>query len=164
MDYGPTIAAAFAARQDEMVHSPRHNQPSREMNTTNDVASLRKIILGCMRNARDAALIATREQTDMGAPISQQGEYRGRHDDEFRNRGSNAAGSPRRQSSGTMGMAHQAFSAESSARRRSANPDGAPAGGVYRGSSVDTESSADDEQGLASPVAVPEAPLIDLLG
>lgn len=159
MDYGPTIAAAFAARQDEMVHSPRHNQPSREMNTTNDVASLRKIILGCMRNARDAALIATREQSDMGAPISQQGEYRGRYDDEFHNRGSNAAGSPTRQSSGTMGLAHQAYSAESSERRRSANP-----GGGYRGSSIDTESSADDEQGLASPVAVPEAPLIDLLG
>jgi len=162
MDYGPTIAAAFAARQDEMVHSPRHNQPSREMNTTNDVASLRKIILGCMRNARDAALIATREQTDMGAPVSQQGgaasEYRGRYDDEFK-------ASPSRQASGSMGLAHQAFSAESSGRRRSANPGGAPTGGGgFRGSSIDTESSADDEQNVASPVAVPEAPLIDLLG
>lgn len=83
MDYGPTIAAAFAARQEEMIQSDyyKNNKGERDdedygMNTTNDVSALRKIILGCMRNARDAALVASQER--LGSP-RQQPEYQGRY-------------------------------------------------------------------------------------
>ena len=86
MDYGPTIAAAFAARQEEMIQSSYYNNNGENatrleedggMNTTNDVSALRKIILGCMRNARDAALVASQERVGVGPRM--QPEYQGRY-------------------------------------------------------------------------------------
>jgi len=129
MDYGPTIAAAFAAREEEMVHSPTHRNNNRRgnggggndgeeyMNTTNDVASLRKIILGCMRNARDAALGAQRGGGG-GADV-----YRGRYSTDREDYRNDTAGAHRggsmndRSGAANMGY-HQAFSAESTPRRR----------------------------------------------
>eukprot|EP00577_Skeletonema_sp_RCC1716_P007912 CAMPEP_0113371500 /NCGR_PEP_ID=MMETSP0013_2-20120614/44_1 /TAXON_ID=2843 ORGANISM="Skeletonema costatum, Strain 1716" /NCGR_SAMPLE_ID=MMETSP0013_2 /ASSEMBLY_ACC=CAM_ASM_000158 /LENGTH=583 /DNA_ID=CAMNT_0000253349 /DNA_START=56 /DNA_END=1807 /DNA_ORIENTATION=- /assembly_acc=CAM_ASM_000158 len=128
MDYGPTIAAAFAAREEEMVHSPTHRNNNRRgggggndgeeyMNTTNDVASLRKIILGCMRNARDAALGAQRGGGG-GEDV-----YRGRYSTDREDYRNNTAGAHRggsmndRSGAANMGY-HQAFSAESTPRRR----------------------------------------------
>eukprot|EP00985_Skeletonema_marinoi_P030666 scaffold33250_cov73-Skeletonema_marinoi.AAC.1 len=57
------------------------------MNTTNDVASLRKIILGCMRNARDAALGA---QRGGGEDV-----YRGRYSTDREDYRNNTAGAHR---------------------------------------------------------------------
>mmetsp|Transcript_6246 Transcript_6246/g.9383 ORF Transcript_6246/g.9383 Transcript_6246/m.9383 type:complete len:571 (+) Transcript_6246:92-1804(+) len=126
MDYGPTIAAAFAAREEEMVHSPTHRNNNRRgggndgeeyMNTTNDVASLRKIILGCMRNARDAALGAQRGGGG-GDDV-----YRGRYSTDREDYRNDTAGAHRggsmndRSGAANMGY-HQAFSAESTPRRR----------------------------------------------
>jgi len=138
MDYGPTIAAAFAAREEEMVHSPTHrNNNNRRggnnnnnggygdeddadnfMNTTNDVASLRKIILGCMRNARDAALVASHGSGRLGEADDM---YRGRYSNEGGDFVNNAAAGRgiMNDRSGTVNMGyHQAFSAESTPRRR----------------------------------------------
>jgi len=126
MDYGPTIAAAFAAREEEMVHSPTHRNNNRRggnggeeyMNTTNDVASLRKIILGCMRNARDAALGAQRGGSGGGDDV-----YRGRYSTDREDYRNDTAGAHRggsmndRSGAANMGY-HQAFSAESTPRRR----------------------------------------------
>lgn len=147
MDYGPTIAAAFAAREEEMMNSPSHHRNGHDddgMNTSNDVSALRKIILGCMRNARDAALVAasSREpQTDMGEAVG----YRGRYDAEYERDARIPSGSS------NIGY-HQAFSAESSGRRRVAPDDSAPS----------TEPSEDEvENGDA---AQPTAPVVDLLG
>ncbi len=146
MDYGPTIAAAFAAREEEMVNSPTHRRNGNNgdaMNTSNDVSSLRKIILGCMRNARDAALVASREQSDMGEAVG----YRGRYDAEY------SASSRIPSGSGNMGY-HQAFSAESSGRRRMV-PD----------SDVQTEESRDSENEMAATAnATAAPPVVDLLG
>mmetsp|Transcript_14887 Transcript_14887/g.31567 ORF Transcript_14887/g.31567 Transcript_14887/m.31567 type:complete len:168 (+) Transcript_14887:1-504(+) len=141
MDYGPTIAAAFAAREEEMMNSPSHyrNGDSSEMNTSNDVASLRKIILGCMRNARDAALIASRQQSSsMGEAVG----YRGRYDAEHE-RGVRIP-----TSSSNMGY-HQAFSAESSERRRM---------------SADGELESEEESQVEPEPERPAAPVVDLLG
>jgi len=118
MDYGPTIAAAFAAREDEMMNSPTHRRNGGGdgdggMNTVNDVSALRKIILGCMRNARDAASAAVAAArgagpSDLAAPVAMRGRYDAEHSREAR--------VPT--SSGNMGY-HQAFSAEAGERRRS---------------------------------------------
>lgn len=145
MDYGPTIAAAFAAREEEMMNSPSHRGDGGGMNDTNDVSALRKIILGCMRNARDAALVASRrEESDMGEAVG----YRGRYDEDHQ-RETRIPSGP-----GNMGY-HQAFSAESSGRRR-----------VVQDSDQGTESSEDEVKtpanNIASPTAAP--PVIDLLG
>jgi len=149
MDYGPTIAAAFAAREEEMLNSPSHNRnggtanADGEMNTTNDVTALRKIILGCMRNARDAALVASRgQQRDMGI-VSQDDGYRGRYHETG---GGNDRESRIPSGSGNMGY-HQAFSAESSQRR------------PMTSEGYETEPSEDE----AEPPA-PAAPVVDLLG
>lgn len=149
MDYGPTIAAAFAAREDEMMNSPTHGRNRDDdggMNTSNDVTSLRKIILGCMRNARDAALVtASRDrQSDMGEAVG----YRGRYDDEHQRETRIPTGSS------NMGY-HQAFSAESSGRRRRENGDSDDLG-----ASVGTEPSHDEAE--TTDVAAP--PVVDLLG
>ena len=157
MDYGPTIAAAFAAREEEMLNSPSHNRnggtanADGEMNTTNDVTALRKIILGCMRNARDAALVASRgQQRDMGI-VSQDDGYRGRYHETGTAGGNDYHQSQNRESripsgSGNMGY-HQAFSAESSERR------------PMTSEGYETEPSEDE----AEPPA-PAAPVVDLLG
>lgn len=157
MDYGPTIAAAFAAREEEMIHSPTHRgnrdrnrgynrgdggvdvnigdgdgekeieEDDGYMDTTNDVASLRKIILGCMRNARDAALVASRRvvgegggrgRNEYGAAVAEEDAYRGRYsNDGGHYNNDDARGVDNRSGSANMGY-HQAFSAESSPRRR----------------------------------------------
>lgn len=175
MDYGPTIAAAFAAREEEMVHSPSMNRNNGRrngngggeeyMNVTNDVASLRKIILGCMRNARDAALVARRGPFS-GEMGEQEGEdvYRGRYStdrDDYDNNNGSASNNHRSRGGSSSGSAanmgyHQAFSAESSARRKmnaeNDSPDSAAA------ESVRTEESAE---------VVPEVAtngVVDLLG
>lgn len=150
MDYGPTIAAAFAAREEEMMNSPTHRRGGDDqdfMNASNDVAALRKIILGCMRNARDAALIATQraEQSDMAEAVG----YRGRYDAEYDRDTRVPTGS------GNMGY-HQAFSAESSERRR-VDPD-SPNGPLQR-ASLATESSLDEDE-----TAEVAPPVVDLLG
>lgn len=148
MDYGPTIAAAFAAREEEMMNSPRNGGHADEdgmMNTTNDVASLRKIILGCMRNARDAALVASREQPEMGEAVG----YRGRYDAEYQHRETRIPST-----TASMGY-HQAFSAESSERRRMA-PDS-----TGQGAETYEEEVAEPE---VKPNAVAAAPVVDLLG
>mmetsp|Transcript_12994 Transcript_12994/g.18621 ORF Transcript_12994/g.18621 Transcript_12994/m.18621 type:complete len:642 (-) Transcript_12994:116-2041(-) len=184
MDYGPTIAAAFAAREEEMVHSPSMNSRNNGrrngngggggggeeyMNITNDVASLRKIILGCMRNARDAALVARRGP--FSGEVGEQGEedvYRGRYStdrDDYANENGSASNNHRRGgSSGSSAVAnmgyHQAFSAESSARRRmddmekknDSSPDSAAV------ESVKTEESAE------VPPQVATNGVLDLLG
>jgi hypothetical protein len=129
MDYGPTIAAAFAARQEEMIQSDYYKNNKNErsdedggMNTTNDVSALRKIILGCMRNARDQALLASQER--MSSP-TRQPEYQGRyaedqstrHEARSQNDGSTEKFHAASQSS-KAGLYHQAFAAESSERRK----------------------------------------------
>lgn len=145
MDYGPTIAAAFAAREEEMVNSPHnHGRAEKgEMNTSNDVAALRKIILGCMRNARDAAVIASQRQHDASGGAETAG-HRGRYDGEVDRDSRRPSGG----SNANLGF-HQAFSAESTERRGAAEDD-----------DVKTESSAE------APAAArePAAPMIDLLG
>jgi hypothetical protein len=147
MDYGPTIAAAFAAREEEMMNSPSHRRNGNDedgMNTSNDVSSLRKIILGCMRNARDAALVAAsrdKGRTDMGEAVG----YRGRYDSEHQREVRIPSGDR------NMGY-HQAFSAESSGRRRVERD------GVARDQSPSTESSQEDENNTNT------APVVDLLG
>lgn len=176
MDYGPTIAAAFAAREEEMVHSPsmnsRRGNGGRDgggggeeyMNTTNDVASLRKIILGCMRNARDAALVARRGPFSGEMGEQEEDVYRGRYstdrDDYSNNNNGSASNNHRRGgSSGSpaanMGY-HQAFSAESSARRRMDKNDSPDSGALE---SVKTEESAE-----AVPPQVATNGVVDLLG
>lgn len=145
MDYGPTIAAAFAAREEEMINSPSHRNDGGGMNDTNDVSALRKIILGCMRNARDAALVASRrEESDMGEAVG----YRGRYDEDHQRETRIPSGT------GNMGY-HQAFSAESSGRRR-----------VVQDSDQVTDDSEHEvgtpANNIASPVPAP--PVVDLLG
>jgi len=151
MDYGPTIAAAFAAREDELMHSPSHRNDEGEMNTSNDVAALRKIILGCMRNARDAASSAS------GGGERYRGRYEAEHERE------------RQMSSNSKNMGyHQAFSAESGQRRRSEA--GGTGGQEERDAerrpshasdpSLSTESSQDELETEQS--ATP--PVVDLLG
>mmetsp|Transcript_37071 Transcript_37071/g.66755 ORF Transcript_37071/g.66755 Transcript_37071/m.66755 type:complete len:584 (-) Transcript_37071:195-1946(-) len=147
MDYGPTIAAAFAAREEEMMNSPSHGRRGGDddgMNTSNDVAALRKIVLGCMRNARDAAqsaMVASRQQSDMGEAVG----YRGRYDAEHQ-RDARIPSGP-----SNMGY-HQAYSAERSERRPMA-PDSEP----Y----PSTESSQDELETKTENVA---PPVVDLLG
>lgn len=174
MDYGPTIAAAFAAREEEMVHSPTHRGNNRGggrenndvdfTNTTNDVASLRKIVLGCMRNARDAALVASR-----GGGGGGEGEtedvYRGRYSGneggggDYNNAARAAAvggGGTMNDRSGAKNMGyHQAFSAESTPRRRM-DMDG------FRQSSSGHESVKTEES--AEVVAPATNGVVDLLG
>ena len=116
MDYGPTIAAAFAARQEEMIHSPSSrnarsenvsNEEGDDMDSTNDVAALRKIILGCMRNARDAALVASQEHIGWTNPVSgEEAPYRGRYgeDAEFQREMGSRGGA-----SGRGGAYHPAY-------------------------------------------------------
>ena len=145
MDYGPTIAAAFAAREEEMLNSPTHHRGRASgdgQNDSNDVAALRKIILGCMRNARDAALVASQRQgTDMGEAVG----YRGRYDEEHQRESRIPTGDR------NMGY-HQAFSAESSGRRRVDSSDDP--------SSPNRESLKDEgEEAAEAP-----APIVDLLG
>lgn len=141
MDYGPTIAAAFAAREDELMNSPSHSHHNDGdgMNTSNDVAALRKIILGCMRNARDAASSALEE--DRG--------YRGRYDAEREREeripnGSRNAGY------------HQGLSAERGQRRRNEPERPMP----RRSESPGTESSEDELETEHSEAP----PVVDLLG
>lgn len=167
MDYGPTIAAAFAAREEEMMNSPTHRNRNRSgatavvdnedgFNTINDVASLRKIILGCMRNARDFALIASREQMAARPPPAGVGGndmmMSGRYDGESVPQYDPPMRIPA--STGNMGY-HQAYSAEASERRR-----------MDQGVSLDeySESSRDHDKVQTrkdSPVALPT---VDLLG
>jgi len=145
MDYGPTIAAAFAAREDEMMNSPSHRRRGDDddgMNTSNDVSALRKIILGCMRNARDAALVATRGQSGMGEAVA----FRGRYDTENQA----ATRIPTSERSGNIGY-HQAFSAESSQRRR-----------MTHDSDQGTEPSQDEVEETEEANVAP--PVVDLLG
>jgi hypothetical protein len=161
MDYGPTIAAAFAAREEDMINSPSNRRRNGDgdgdedgFNTTNDVSALRKIILGCMRNARDFALIASREQQFRSDSVTMEGGgvvggMRGRYDDAERDRDARVPAS-----SGNMGY-HQAFSAESSPRR--------PLSRMEQGDSSDrgSESSRDrDEVEKAKAVGA----VVDLLG
>ena len=150
MDYGPTIAAAFAAREEDMVNSPTHrrngNADEDEMNTSSDVSALRKIILGCMRNARDFALIASRDQR---ANEGDAAAYRGRYDAENQLRDSRIPSG-----TGNMGY-HQAFSAESSERRRYVPEDFGPG-------SDSLEDRTPTANAVKSDAAPP--PVIDLLG
>ena len=172
MDYGPTIAAAFAAREDDMINSPSHHRngvtggngggdTEDGFNTTNDVTALRKIILGCMRNARDYAMIASREREEQmegvtGMPSSSrminddQTRMRGRYDNE------SAATSSTRIPSSTRNMGfHQAFSAEASERRRMGDTGELP----------DNDDLSEEESSRnrdKAPVVVP--PVVDLLG
>jgi hypothetical protein len=187
MDYGPTIAAAFAAREEDMVNSPTHKHRNGNVNvngsgggggggsggdddgfnTTNDVSALRKIILGCMRNARDFALIAGREQQDSAttiAAIAGSGGggmvASGRYDAELHRDARIPAGS------GNMGY-HQAFSAESGERRRlSRSGKGVPGDSSDQGSEEESSRDRDDvEPARASkgpPAVAP--PVVDLLG
>eukprot|EP00986_Skeletonema_menzelii_P010828 scaffold5409_cov142-Skeletonema_menzelii.AAC.6 len=160
MDYGPTIAAAFAAREEEMVHSPTNRNRGggdgngdEYMNVTNDVASLRKIILGCMRNARDAALVARRGG---GGEDEVEDVYRGRYssdrDDYNTTNNAAAARGTMNDRSGSKNMGyHQAFSAESTPRRRMDMENDSPAP-----ESVKTEESAEGE--------VATNGVVDLLG
>ena len=88
-----------------MINSPTHHRngvtggngcdSEDGFNTTNDVTALRKIILGCMRNARDYAMIASRESEQQmeavtGVSTSQindeEARMRGRYDNEYENR------------------------------------------------------------------------------
>lgn len=158
MDYGPTIAAAFAAREDEMMNSPTHRRhedvDEDGMHTSNDVSSLRKIILGCMRNARDFALIASRDLASREHRANEVGNeagaYRGRYDAEDELRESRIPSGP-----GNMGY-HQAFSAESSGRRRN----------VASGDSNHDESESSEDRTDAAVAAKPNVapPVVDLLG
>lgn len=173
MDYGPTIAAAFAAREEEMIHSPTHrkrrggggnggggdNDDDDFQNITNDVASLRKIILGCMRNARDAALVASRRVGDGDINVANDDLYRGRYkDDDFANARRGDGTMNDRGGSANMGY-HQAFSAVSTPRRRASEEGGGGGDEIVPNStheSVKTEESAD-----APP---PTNGVVDLLG
>jgi hypothetical protein len=164
MDYGPTIAAAFAAREEEMINSPTHQRRDGSgdgenedgFNTVNDVSALRKIILGCMRNARDFALIASRDQqfhqtADSGANAG--GGHvgmRGRYDAE-RDRDARVPAS-----SGNLGY-HQAFSAESGERRRLSQME--PGDTSNHGSESSVEETA-----KASTMPTVASPVVDLLG
>lgn len=132
MDYGPTIAAAFAANQGD-TRDPRHKGSS----TSNDVGSLRKIILGCMKNARDAAISRAgqvavggnehngqrRAPREGGAAVSPSNsrEYRGRYEEgngnQPRNNHGQQNGGGRRGGGGPPGV-------ESSGRRRTASAEG----------------------------------------
>ena len=159
MDYGPTIAAAFAAREEEMVHSPTNRRGGggdgngeEYMNVTNDVASLRKIILGCMRNARDAALVARRGGDEVEDVY--RGRYSSDHDDynTTNNSSSGSRGGTMNDRSGSVNMGyHQAFSAESTPRRRIDMENDSPGP-----ESVKTEESAEAE--------VATNGVVDLLG
>jgi len=185
MDYGPTIAAAFAARQEDMnLHNEYNNNRTkndgnyRVDNTTNDVSSLRKIILGCMRNARDAALVATNAVGSGGRldyseqhhqqQQQQHQEYRGRYssdDDEGpRGRSSAGVGSPVRANRNTS----YPGGAESSARRRTAGPSDVNSGSPYHQDTDDDggddSSSGNNGAAVAAPPAAPLAQPIDLLG
>jgi hypothetical protein len=158
MDYGPTIAAAFAAKEEEMMHSPTHRRhedvDEDGMHTSNDVSALRKIILGCMRNARDFALIASRDlasrdhQSD--GVEGEAGAYRGRYDAEEELRETRIPSGP-----GNMGY-HQAFSAESSGRRRLV-----VSGDSNRDESGTSEGGIEAENDTRAKVT---PPVIDLLG
>ena len=170
MDYGPTIAAAFAARQEEMIESEyyKNNQNGRNrdedggMNTTNDVSALRKIILGCMRNARDAALLATQDRMSPRAHPEYQGSYaedrevRGGVERDEQDRNGLDRGSPEKfrmsNQSSKAGLYHQAFAAESSGRRK------------YQEDAEETNS--DDNQDRSDAPAKEEAvsQIVDLLG
>lgn len=159
MDYGPTIAAAFAAREEEMVHSPTNHrnrdggEGNEYMNATNDVASLRKIILGCMRNARDAALVARRNGGDNEVSEDMyRGRYSSDRDAYATPTNDNAARGTMNDRSGSKNMGyHQAFSAESTPRRRMDMGNDSPAP-----ESVKTEESAEAE--------VATNGVVDLLG
>ena len=174
MDYGPTIAAAFAAREEDMVNSPTHKLRNGNgnvsgggggggdddgFNTTNDVSALRKIILGCMRNARDFALIASREQQDSVTSIAGSGggmSASGRYDAELHRDARIPAGS------GNLGY-HQAFSAESGERRRLSRSGGGTAGDS---SDLGSEEGSDDVEPSreSKGPAVVAPPVVDLLG
>ncbi len=158
MDYGPTIAAAFAAREEEMMNSPTHRRhedvDEDGMHTSNDVSALRKIILGCMRNARDFALIASRDLAlrdhRSNGVGGEAGAYRGRYDAEEELRETRIPSG-----TGNMGY-HQAFSAESSGRRRL----------IVSGDSNHDESETSEggiEAENATKVKV-TPPVVDLLG
>jgi hypothetical protein len=178
MDYGPTIAAAFAAREDDMINSPTHHRNGVSggngadtedgFNTTNDVTALRKIILGCMRNARDYAMIASREREEQmegvaGMPSSrinnEESRMRGRYDNEYENRTmSSTATSSTRIPSSTRNMGfHQAFSAEASERRRVGDT-----GELPENDDLSEEEESSRNRGDKAPVVVP--PVVDLLG
>jgi hypothetical protein len=177
MDYGPTIAAAFAAREDDMINSPTHHRngvtggngcdSEDGFNTTNDVTALRKIILGCMRNARDYAMIASRESEQQMEAVTgvsssrindEEARMRGRYDNEYENRTMSPTTSMTRIPASTRNMGfHQAFSAEASERRRM---------GVGESPDDDDgfseeESSRNRDRSDKAPV-VP--PVVDLLG
>jgi hypothetical protein len=173
MDYGPTIAAAFAAREDDMINSPSHHRngvtggngggdTEDGFNTTNDVTALRKIILGCMRNARDYAMIASREREEqMEGVAGMSSSSRMINDDQTRMRGrydnESAATSSTRIPSSTRNMGfHQAFSAEASERRRMGDTGELPENDDL---SEEEESSRNRDK---APVVVP--PVVDLLG
>ena len=165
MDYGPTIAAAFAAREEEMINSPTNQRRDGNgggvdnedgFNTVNDVSALRKIILGCMRNARDFALIASRDQQfHQLANLAANGGggsvgMRGRYDAE---RGRDARVPA---SSVNLGY-HQAFSAESGERRRLSQMESGDTSNHGSESSVEKPTRASTIPTVASPA-------VDLLG
>lgn len=160
MDYGPTIAAAFAAREEEMMNSPTsrsHEYVDEDgMHSSNDVSALRKIILGCMRNARDFALIASRDlasrdHVPVVAGNESAGEYRGRYDDpEVQLRDTRIPSGP-----GNLGY-HQAFSAESSGRR--------PYVASVDSNHDELESSEERAEGANSVKPNVAPPVVDLLG
>lgn len=195
MDYGPTIAAAFAARQDEVgggIDNPYTtamggvvngggygdleggvsnrntrggnggNDSSNSSNgysTTNDVVALRKIILGCMRNARDAALTASHGaivRGGIGEPTTAAGAAAGGRDvrgstnqggeAHYRGRYNNADG----ESQSRGGQAAYPGGAESTPRRRIASTSSSEAEAV--------PSSYSFDQAEAIAVAVGSAP------
>lgn len=174
MDYGPTIAAAFAAREDDMINSPTHHRngvtggnggdSEDGFNTTNDVTALRKIILGGMRNARDYAMIASREQEQQMEAVTgdssrindEETRMRGRYDNEYDQRTmSPTTTTSTRIPSSTRNMGfHQAFSAEASGRRRMGGTGESPENGDFS----EEESSQNCEKAPVVP------PVVDLLG
>lgn len=170
MDYGPTIAAAFAARSEEMNMSNvngsnnRNNNNSNIDNSTNDVASLRKIILGCMKNARDAALVAQRYSPSGrgGGEREVEQPYRGRYT--YDDGAGVAAGDG--ESNSPVGSPVRATrlaypgGAESSARRRIANPSNGQDSNYNDDEVADQESSTTPLN--EPPIAAPQP--IDLLG
>lgn len=174
MDYGPTIAAAFAAREDDMINSPTHHRngvtggnggdSEDGFNTTNDVTALRKIILGCMRNARDYAMIASREReqqmeavTGVSSRINdEEVRMRGRYDNEYdqRTMSPTTTTSTTRIPSSTRNMGfYQAFSAEASERRR-----------LGLGESPQNDDSSEEESSRNRDKAPVVPPVVDLLG
>eukprot|EP00804_Cyclotella_cryptica_P005897 CCRYP_000179-RA/>CCRYP_000179-RA protein AED:0.04 eAED:0.04 QI:1067/1/1/1/0.66/0.75/4/192/431 len=172
MDYGPTIAAAFAARQEEMIQSPYYNNNEENatrleedggMNTTNDVSALRKIILGCMRNARDAALVASQDRVGVGHRM--QPEYQGRYAEDDNVRGGVADREEDDTSekvrtlshSSKAGLYHQAFAAESSTRRKFQEDETEP-----KDDKKDTSQPVSNQESEASIAAVTQ--IVDLLG